>query len=451
MEKLSESENSMGNNVQSFAFHDSGSTRQTQKSKWSSGKKKLLATVGCAILLVFTIWLIVIQKENQSLRDDLKDMKKMVRNLQDMGRMTFVQDCTHLRSHGVTQSGKYFVDPDGSASKPFYHEHNRQNNRPLEVFCDFEKNYTIIPYDRHQDETQVMKLISKSRGSCWQDLTFDCKAVNYSFNGIPKAWWLDRNGAKQYFFNGAFENTTNLDCQNCKCVGNHGRIKSEWLLPITGFEYEEPNQSQGSVVIGDLICTGDMDFQITGQVRTSHYKRLRDWKGTFQIQFEFSVQSLTNLTRETDEKSYYDADFPRWSERGQKMVVSCREFLRFEDFNIEYCSCKPSWFGFGANSVAGSLKFTTNFYASYEQMEDRQGRLVALPPIDRLSTEFPTFNLNEIQHVEVTLDGTGMIKIKVNSEIKQLMDKRLERDVPIKVDPTYIKSFATIMNVKITE
>ena len=80
MEKLSESENSMGNNVQSFAFHDSGSTRQTQKSKWSSGKKKLLATVGCAILLVFTIWLIVIQKENQSLRDDLKDMKKMVRN-----------------------------------------------------------------------------------------------------------------------------------------------------------------------------------------------------------------------------------------------------------------------------------------------------------------------------------------------------------------------------------
>ena len=431
MERLSE--NSLGSDAQRFNFQDSSSTGSTWFTRCLSGKK-LASIIGIVltIMLLFAVWLMVIQKENQSLRMELmelknetKPLKMLVRNLQEMKRMTFVHDCKHLRYHGITQSGKYFIDPDGPSSGPY-----RFSQPPLQVFCDFEKNYTVVPYDDEQDPTQMRRLISESRGSCWQDLTFDCKALTYNLNGLPKAWWLDRNGGSQYFFDGAFENTTSKSyCLNCTCVGNHGRIRSDWLLPITGFEYDQPGL--GEIVIGDLTCSEDLDLQITGEVMTSRLKTLDDWKGTLQIRFEFKTHSVTNLTRSTTKENYYE-DYEDYND----IIVNCIGFLRFEDFNIEYCSCSSNH-NCRRGYHAGYLKFTTNFYGNNDA--------------DRASVQFQSFGLNETQHVEVILDSTGVIKIKVNSQTKHLVDNRIDEYVGIKIEPSTINSFAKIMNVRITE
>ena len=409
MERLSE--NSLGSNAHSFTFQlqDSGSTSSTWLNRWLS-RKKLPWILVFTIMIFFGICLIFIQQENQSLKMDLIQLK-------NERRMTFVRDCKHLRYHGITQSGNYFIDPDGHLERS-PNAYYQRNKPPLQVFCNFEKNYTVIPYGE-QDPNQIRELISESRGSCWQDLTIDCKALTYGLTGIPNAWWLDRNGRRQYFFNGAFENTSNFtNCQNnCKCIDNHGIIRSDWLLPITGFEHDQPGL--GVITIGDLTCSDEFDLHVTGKVTTSRYKRLRDWKGTSQIRFEFEAHSGANLTRNTTKENYY------------------HDFLRFEDFNIEYCSCSPE--NNCRRGDAGYLKFTTNFN-DYDS-------------VDRASVQFPSFGLNETQHVEVMLDRTGVIKIKVNSQTKHLVDNEIDkkRSILIKVKPSTINDFATIMNVRITE
>ena len=421
MERLSEN-----SNAQTFAIQDSGSTGSTWLTRWLSGKKKVsIIGVVLTIILFFVVWLMVIQ-------NDLTELKNETKHLQEMRKMTFVQDCKHLRYHGVTRSGKYFIDPDGQSEDKtlwavYTNQFYTQTKPPLQVFCNFEKNYTVIPY-HEQDVTQMSKLISESRGSCWQDLTFDCNALTYSLNGIPKAWWLDRNGASQYFFDGAFENTTKVNCQNCKCVGNYGRIRSDWLLPITGFEYDHDQPGLGDIVIGDLTCSDDLDLQITGKVTTNREKKLFDWKGTFQIRFEFEAHSVTNLTRNITKEKYYGDRY-----NSDVIIVNCQGFLMIEDFNIEYCSCSPNH-----NcrlSDVGYLKFTTNFDG-----------------VDRASVQFPSFGLNETQPVEVMLDHTGVIKIEVNSQIKHLVDNRIDKRLYIQsIKPSNINAFATIMNVRITE
>ena len=441
MERLSENSNTQ---MLAFQLQDSNSTRIT---RWLSGKKLILILgLVFTIMLFFGICLIFIQEENQSLKMDLIQLK-------NERRMTFVRDCKHLRHHGITQSGKYFIDPDGHlehSSSPYNAIFNKP---PLQVFCNFEKNYTVIPYDE-QDPSQ-MELLKESSGSCWQDLTFDCKALTYSMTGIPKGWWLDKNGRKQYFFNGAFENTSNFtNCQNdCKCIDNHGIIRSDWLLPITGFEHDQPGLEE--ITIGDLTCSDEFDLQITGKVRTSHFKSLRDWKGTIQIRFEFETHSETNLTRKTTKAKYHRTrqhehheDYDDYSnynyDNSDDIIVNCKGFLRFKDFNIEYCSCSSNHNC--KRGDAGYLKFTTNFYEFYTYN-------FAIKSINRASVQFPSFGLNEIQHVEVILDHTGVIKIKVNSQTKHLVDNRIDKNVEmsIQVKPNAIDAFATIMNVSITE
>ena len=418
MERLSE--NSLGSNAHSFAFQlqDSGSTSSTWLNRWFS-RKKLPWILVFTIMIFFGICLIFLQQENQSLKMDLIQLK-------NERRMTFVRDCKHLRYHGITQSGNYFIDPDGHLERS-PDAYNQRNKPPLQVFCNFEKNYTVIPYGE-QDPNQMRRLMYDSRGSCWQDLTFDCKALTYGLTGVPNAWWLDRNGASQYFFDGAFENTTKINCQNCKCVGNYGRIRSDWLLPITGFEYGHDQPGLGDIVIGDLTCSDDLDLQITGKVTTNREKKLFDWKGTFQIRFEFEAHSVTNLTRNITKEKYYGDRY-----NSDVIIVNCQGFLMIEDFNIEYCSCSPNH-----NcrlSDVGYLKFTTNFDG-----------------VDRASVQFPSFGLNETQPVEVMLDRTGVIKIEVNSQIKHLVDNRIDKRLYIQsIKPSNINAFATIMNVRITE
>ena len=70
------------------------------------------------------------------------------------------------------------------------------------------------------------------------------------------------------------------------------------------------------------------------------------------------------------------------------------------------------------------------------------------------SIKFAGFKLNNVQHVEAKLDGSGLLKIKVGDQEKDMKDGENHQGSVFKyvqVKPESIKSFASIMNVKITE
>ena len=117
---------------------------------------------------------------------------------------------------------------------------------PFEVFCDFAKNRTLVPY-AEQKSSQIKDWILNRSGSCWQDFTMDCQAVTYNLNGTPNAWWLDNACGKQYFFNGSFD-SLNID-HGFKCIGNHGKIQADWLLPNPDFEQPNPTIGEYEVKI----------------------------------------------------------------------------------------------------------------------------------------------------------------------------------------------------------
>ena len=72
------------------------------------------------------------------------------------------------------------------------------------------------------------------------------------------------------------------------------------------------------------------------------------------------------------------------------------------------------------------------------------------------SIKFAGFKLNNVQHVEAKLDGSGLLKIKVGDQEKEMKygenhQGSVFKYVQVQVKPESIKSFASLMNVKITE
>ena len=127
---------------------------------------------------------------------------------------------------------------------------------------------------------QVKHLIANSRGSCYQEITLDCLNSPIRIDGTNYVWWLDNEGKRQYFIDGAYQNATKHICQcgheescdSCNCdamsgswLQDNGRITADWLLPITGFSYQQPydQMSHLRLNIGELICTGRIFLFIT--------------------------------------------------------------------------------------------------------------------------------------------------------------------------------------------
>ena len=67
----------------------------------------------------------------------------------------------------------------------------------------------------------VKRIIGESKGFCYQDISFDCFETPLKFNGINYAWWLDRNGNKQYFLDGAHLNTSVSKEHVCVALPNY--------------------------------------------------------------------------------------------------------------------------------------------------------------------------------------------------------------------------------------
>ena len=159
---------------------------------------------------------------------------------------------------------------------------------------------------------------------------------------------------------------------------------------------------------------------------TSLQKNLRNWKGTFEINFDFAVHSKIDLTKQVYQKSYYEIQD---IEESDFITIACISLIRFDDFNIEYCSN-------GQN--VGNLKFTTNFYGLDESGSQRK------------SIEIPLNEFNVFYSTEVKQDLNGNVDIKINDVQHSLVDTRLHRDVIVKIENN-VNPTATLKDVTIKE
>ena len=204
--------------------------------------------------------------------------------------------CQDLVNLGITQSGRYEIDPDGP-----------ENEEPIEVYCDFNANTTEIVHDKANQSLvipevgqefnfevnfdyqvpmgQVQALIELSE-ACEQSIRFDCFLTPLmSFGNDSKGSWKDRNGTARTFFHGNLEQDQPHQCQcgldqtcvvpklPCNCDAklpdwqvDEGVITDKDLLPMTGFAYGpiKYDLEQAKVSIGSLKCSGRLHEQNIG-------------------------------------------------------------------------------------------------------------------------------------------------------------------------------------------
>ena len=156
--------------------------------------------------------------------------------------------------------------------------------------------------------------------------------------------------------------------------------------------------------------------------------QLKNWRGTFEIQFEFAVHFKADLTKQVYRQSYYE--IPNVvQESSPSHTITCTSLIRFDDFNIEYCS---------KGQDAGKLKFTANFYGV-----DHTGS-------QRKSVEIPLNEFDVFYPVEVTQSIDGTVTIKIDDKQHSLTDTRLNHNVIVKIESN-VNRFATLKDVRIKE
>ena len=221
--------------------------------------------------------------QQESYFDDLQELKKLKK---------IPKNCFDLK----------FGQKRNVSSGWFFIRLERENLDSFQVYCDFEKDLTIIKpvtkqieigalenipfgnqitevqYDASLDE--IRALIGQS-GSCYQTLHFDCFQMPLQSNNTNHAWWKDFKGHKNYFFDGSNAKVRQCSNQECNCnfakpgvlewKFDNGKITADWLLPITGFGYEE-SLSLGAnramrVIIGDVVCQNQVSIKIDGYLK----------------------------------------------------------------------------------------------------------------------------------------------------------------------------------------
>ena len=147
--------------------------------------------------------------------------EESIEHLIQVSKMNLARTCQHLAMFGVTKSGKYEIDPDGIL----------YGSESIEVYCDFTTNTTHILHDEpiiqvekcdgygcsksnitySTPKSQIDELINLSE-TCTQTIDISCFSAPLLDKDGNRAWWIDSNGLKHYFFNGDFENEHTCQC-----------------------------------------------------------------------------------------------------------------------------------------------------------------------------------------------------------------------------------------------
>ncbi|CAG0902027.1 unnamed protein product [Darwinula stevensoni] len=265
---------------------------------------------------------LVLWNERESLRDDYKKLKNDFENMkkehEDLkssflehlwerdqfqlqlntteGRLQYLEaislqitprTCQTLADLGVTRTGEYFVDPDGV----------RIGDAPIKVLCDMETDpvSTIVLHDSMENTAidrcphpgcynrslrydssmkQMVALIQQSQ-SCEQHITYDCFSSALTTGVIHYAWWVDRHGEPQYYWDGSKAGQHKCNCGlsgnctdtnfPCNCDANtphwesdKGAITNATALPITELRFGglQLEGQKANYTLGGLTCKG---------------------------------------------------------------------------------------------------------------------------------------------------------------------------------------------------
>jgi len=219
-------------------------------------------------------------------------LEERVEKLEDLAKVQTLRSCQEYYDNGITTSGYYSVDPDGTligdVSFVVYCKFNYDGKQAVtEILHDKDFMLEIehcpspfcfqldVTYSGSIGQISTLKDISDT---CYQQITFDCFLSPLDVNGDPVGVWLDKDGNEQVYFDGNNEGLHTCSCGAynncsdtehgllCNCDAaqiplvqeDSGVITNVDALPITGFRYGDLKyQTQfASVHIGKLLCEG---------------------------------------------------------------------------------------------------------------------------------------------------------------------------------------------------
>ncbi|CAG0896084.1 unnamed protein product [Darwinula stevensoni] len=238
---------------------------------------------------------------NRSDKTKLENVRERLEYLEAITKQITPRTCEALANLGITKTGTYLVDPDGSLF----------GDPPIQVLCDMGTGQSKIHYcsarfygkdlDNHCTEPgcysrkvaynasmeQITALINQS-ATCLQQISveelvhespsrqqYDCISAALNFGDTPYAWWLDRNGQPQYYWDGANAGKHLCHCGlsgycinrklpcNCDAVApesenNSGTITNSTALPITELRFGGLyfQGQKADYKLGGLVCRG---------------------------------------------------------------------------------------------------------------------------------------------------------------------------------------------------
>ena len=209
--ELYKRENEQFNEIEKFRFLQLINETQSLRAILDSHKSKIDDDGQRTRLLA--------EKLNNLTRSQIAE--ESIKHLIQVSKMNLARTCQHLAMYGVTKSAKYDIDPDGIL----------YGSESIEVYCDFTTNTTHILHDEpiiqvekcdgygcsksnitySTPKSQIDELINLSE-TCTQTIDISCFSAPLLDKDGNRAWWIDSNGLKHYFFNGDFENEHTCQC-----------------------------------------------------------------------------------------------------------------------------------------------------------------------------------------------------------------------------------------------
>ncbi|CAG0899722.1 unnamed protein product [Darwinula stevensoni] len=226
-------------------------------------------------------------RERDKLKLQLNTTEGRLQYLEAISLQIAPQTCQTLADLGVTQTGKYFVDPDGVSI----------GDAPIKVLCDMETDpvSTIVLHDSMADTMidpcagpgcyrrkikydaslkQMVALINQST-HCSQEIRFDCLSTALSIGERRQAWWVDRHGNPQDYWDGSngekhvcrcgLSNNCTDKALSCNCdakapqwESDSGAIINRTSLPLTELRFGglQFAGQKAKYTLGGLACRG---------------------------------------------------------------------------------------------------------------------------------------------------------------------------------------------------
>lgn len=166
------------------------------------------------------------------------------------------------------KSGMYFIDPDGQG----------RGDDPIYVYCNMTTGSTSILHDsedsiavshcfepgcytreiKYNATLRQMTMLSELSNVCHQSIQVDCYDAAFEFNGVPYAWWNDRNGDPRYFWSGVNNNSSDR-YHTCQC-GLDGSCKEKSLSCNCDSDLAIELSDVGILLEKDLLPVTKLNF-----------------------------------------------------------------------------------------------------------------------------------------------------------------------------------------------